>query len=225
VPATLGFRVHSGWAALVALAGDPRAPRVVLRERIEMADPGHPGSRQPYHAAEGLELQDAERLLAGFADTARRMARRALGRVSRDLRRGGCSPLSSGILQASGRLPAALDAILASHAFIHTADGVHFREALSHASERNGWTVTRIGEREALVRAAAALGTSPAQLGARVEAMGRALGPPWTADQKRATLAAWLLLASAAPRSDRPEATGLASSSEGPGPGPGERIR
>jgi hypothetical protein len=146
--------------------------------------------------------------------------------VSRDLRRSGCSPLSSGILQASGRLPTALDAILASHAFIHTADGEHFREALSHASERSGCTVTRIAEREALARAAAALGTSPAQLEARVEAMGRPLGPPWTVDQKRATLVAWLLLASAAACSDGPKAARSgASPGRGPGPDTDERIR
>ena len=54
-PAALGFRAHSGWAALVVVAGDPRAPEVVLRERIEMADPELPGSKQPYHAAEELE--------------------------------------------------------------------------------------------------------------------------------------------------------------------------
>jgi hypothetical protein len=179
------------------MTGDPRAPRVALRERIEMADPERPESRQPYHAAEGLALHHAERLLAGFADTARRMAREALGRVGRDLRRAGCSPCAAGILQASGRLPAVLDAILASHAFIHTADGEHFRRALAHACERNGCPVTRIPAREALGRAAAALGTPPAELEGRVLALGRQLGPPWAADQKSAALAAWLLLARA----------------------------
>jgi hypothetical protein len=195
VPAALGFSVHSGWAALVAVAGDAHTPRVALRERIEMADPEATESRQPYHAAEGLALGDAKRLLDGFAGTARRMARDALRRVDRDLRRAGLTPCAAGILQASGRLPATLEAILASHAFIHTADGEHFREALARASEMSGCPVTRILAREALGRAAAALGTSPDRLAARVVALGRTLGPPWTADQKQATLAAWLLLA------------------------------
>ena len=225
VPAALGFSVHSGWAALVALAGDPRAPRVVLRERIEMADPEHPESRQPYHAAEGLDLEGARRLLKGFADTARRLARLALGRVSRDLRRSGCVPRSSGILQAAGRLPRRLDEILASHAFIHTADGVHFREALAHASERNGWAVTRIPGREALGRAAETLGTSAADLQARVEAMGRPLGPPWTADQKHGALAAWFLLASAAPSDRSNEKKGPGPAARREGPDSGGRIR
>src|SRR5947209_4124817 len=37
-PAVLGLRAHSGWAALVALAGPADAPQVVDRRRIEMAE-------------------------------------------------------------------------------------------------------------------------------------------------------------------------------------------
>jgi hypothetical protein len=196
-PAVLAFRGHSGWAALVALAGEARSPRVALRGRIDMADPDDGAAKQPYHAAEDLDLPDAKRLLKRLADEARTRARRGLGTVLKDLGQAGFAARSAVILHSSGRLPDTVEAILASHAFIHTADGEHFRAALAHACEKAGLEVSRLPEREALARAAAALRTPLPELQSRVEALGRGLGPPWTADQKLASAAAWLGLAAA----------------------------
>ena len=61
--AALGFRAHSGWAALVAVAGTPQSGQVLLRRRIELADPKVPGSKQPYHAAEGEKFPKAEKII------------------------------------------------------------------------------------------------------------------------------------------------------------------
>ena len=58
--ATLGLRAHSGWAAVVALAGPASAPRVLARQRLEFADPKLAYSKQPYHAAAELSLAEAE---------------------------------------------------------------------------------------------------------------------------------------------------------------------
>ena len=44
-------------------------------------------------------------------------------------------------------------------------------------------------------RAAVALRHSPQQLTATLKALGSGMGSPWGADQKDATLLAWLLLA------------------------------
>ena len=38
-PAALGLRAHSGWAALVVVAGPRSSPAVVDRRRIELIDP------------------------------------------------------------------------------------------------------------------------------------------------------------------------------------------
>jgi hypothetical protein len=208
-PACLGLRVHSGWAALVAVAGEPRSPGVVLRERIEMADPE---ARQPYHAAEGLRLLEAERLLKRFRRAAEARAERAIARAVRELRERGHEPKAACILQAAGRLPKDLASILASHALIHTADGVHFRGALRRACESAGLDVLDIPERELLGNAAADLKTPPDELQRQVAAWGRPLGPPWTADQKLAALAAWTMLANnprAGPRDRREARAGL----------------
>jgi hypothetical protein len=192
--AALAFSPHSGWAAVVVLAGPVSSPRVLERGRIEMAAPDLPGSKQPYHAVESLPLADAERRLALLSDSARRLAADALGAVVSRVRAGGFSLGRSGILDASGRKGATLAATLASHALIHTADGDHFRDALAAAARRHGLAVVRVRQRELADRAASALGRSAARLTAAVAQLGRPLGPPWGADQKMAALLAWTLL-------------------------------
>ncbi len=124
----LGFRAHSGWAAAVAVSGPPSAPEVVHRRRIEIADAEDPDAKQPYHAAEGLDLGDAERLVRRCTQTSRRMARAAVGTLLAELRTAGHGVVGCGLLQGSGRALPDLAGILASHALIHTAEGQMFRE-------------------------------------------------------------------------------------------------
>jgi hypothetical protein len=198
IPAALGVRAHSGWAALVAVAGDPASPGVVLRERVDMTEPRLAGCQRPYHTAENLEIRDARTLLKRFTDSARRKAEGATSRLLAELREGGFRPVGLGILQASGRLPRSLESILASHALIHAADGEHFRDALARAGEGAGLAVVRIPERELLERAVSTLRRGPEDLQAQAAALGKPLGPPWTADQKLATILAWMLLSDTA---------------------------
>jgi len=87
-----------------------------------------------------------------------------------------------------------LQSILASHALIHTADGEHFRSALVAAAERLGLNVSRLPIRDVEAQAQAALGLPPTRLQDAVADLGRPLGAPWGADQKKAAMLAWLLL-------------------------------
>ncbi len=192
-PAVLGLRAHSGWAALVALAGPADAPEVVDRRRIEMAEGEE--AKQPYHAAEGLPLAKASALLDRLAKGALARATEGLAAAVDDLRRKGHAPAAAVILTAAGRPLPELKSVLASHALIHTADGEHFRDALAGASERQGLKVTRVRERDVLAQAGAALRRPGADLQAAVAAWGKPLGAPWTADQKLSALGAWLALA------------------------------
>jgi hypothetical protein len=172
---------------------------VLLRTRVEMADPKLAGSKQPYHAVEELPVAQAARRLARLSASAAGLATEGL-RVAIDvLRAGGAAPSALGILESAGRKGGSLDAILASHALIHTADGDHFRDALAAAAGTCGLAVSRVRERDLLEMAASVLRRPAAQVQATVQAMGKPLGPPWTADQKQATLLAWLLLAGGAP--------------------------
>lgn len=193
--AAFGVRVHSGWAALVAVAGDAKSVEVVDRRRIEMTDPGRPLSKRPYHEAEELPVEKAAARLEVHSTKARELAARALQDVVADLRGRGYRVAGTGIVTASGRPLPRLEAILASHALIHAADGEHFRDALARASEQAGLPVTRIPERELASRAGDALARPAAWIQSTLATLGRGLGPPWTQDQKLAALAAWVLLA------------------------------
>ena len=194
----LGFRAHSGWAALVALAGPPASPTVVERRRIELADAAIEGSKQPYHEAEGKKPTEAERIIARCIESSRRLAREALGLAVDGLRRGDHVVAGCGLLLASGRaLTEDVHAILASHALIHAAEGEMYRDALVRAGTHLSLPVTGVREREVLARAAEATGRPAPELQGRVAEMGRPLGPPWRQDEKLATLVAWVVLAQA----------------------------
>jgi hypothetical protein len=193
----LGFRAHSGWTTMVAAAGPRAEPGVLRRQRVELAA-DYPGSRQPFHAAEGLELKKASALIQRSTDAARTLASRALREAITGIEREGHEVVACGLLLAAGRPLPALPQILASHALIHAADGELFREALLHAGRACGLEVTSVKERELMDRAATALRVPAPELKGRVDALGRPLGPPWRQDEKLATLVAWLALAAPA---------------------------
>jgi hypothetical protein len=180
----LGFRAHSGWAAMVAVAGMIDAPRVLERRRIVIADPDMPGSRQPYHAASGLPFAQAEALVRMAIESSRAMALEAISDLVKALQSQGHEVAGCGILLGSGKALPALEGILASHALIHTAEGEMFRNVLVWAAQDHRLPVT--GVREKGIDATALK---------RIESLGKLIGPPWTQDQKYATVAALMALA------------------------------
>jgi hypothetical protein len=192
--AVMGFAPHSGWAAVVALGGSSEDPKVLARSRVEMADPRDPESKQPYHAVELLGVEKAAKRLDGYMAVAERMADAAIKTLVKDLGGQGQRVSAVGILESSGRKSGSLASILASHALIHTADGDHFRKALTVAAERSKLAVSRVPARELEELAAACLGRPVPRLQATVQELGRQVGPPWGADQKMAALLAWVLL-------------------------------
>jgi len=198
--AALGFRAHSGWAAVVAVATPSQAARgvtpvVMERRRIELIDQGIPGAAQPYHAAAEMEMTEAEQWIARSADRARLLARDAIRSILDGLAERACQTVACGIVLASGRALPPLAAVLGSHSLIHTAEGELFREALRRGSEQCGLPVTGVKERELYSRSAMELGMQVEALRSRVAQIGRPFGAPWTQDQKSAALAAWLALA------------------------------
>ena len=190
--AAFGFRAHSGWAALVIVTVSAGTITVLGRHRIELIDRDRP--KQPFHAAEGLPLKQAEAIVRRSVERARRLAYAALRAVITDLETQGYTVIASGLLRSAARPLPALEEILESHALIHTAEGELFREALSHASEACGLPVTSVKERELFTRASTIVGIGDDDLKRRLTELGRQLGPPWREDQKLATLVAWLAL-------------------------------
>jgi hypothetical protein len=193
--AAIGVRTHSGWATVVGLAGAVSGPAVVLRRRIELADPAIPDSKQPYHAAEGLDLREARPFIRRCVRSTQGLAVRAVRAAVAETRAAGHRVSGCGLLLAAGRPLPGLAAVLASHALIHAAEGEMYRDAVREAARECGLTVAEVREREVSDRAGAVLELSPAALARQLGEWGKRLGPPWRQDEKLATLAAWLALA------------------------------
>jgi hypothetical protein len=193
-PAAIGAATHSGWAAVVAIGDAALGPLILARTRIEMVDAREPDSKQPYHAIEPLELEHARRRLTAFSASALANAHAALTQMMSELEQQGYRVHSLGILDSSGRTGASLEAILASHALIHTADGNHFRSAIAAAAEQCGLRVRRVAAKDLEQRASAALRLSAHEIHRTLVAFGKQVGPPWGVDQKNAALLAWTQL-------------------------------
>jgi hypothetical protein len=192
--AALGFRAHSGWAAAVAVAGSPRSPEVLDRRRIELIEPGSPGGVQPYHAARTMDLPKAEEFITGVIAAIDRSALNAVSAFAESVSGKGHAISSCGIVLASGRALPSLEATLRSHAMVHTAEGELYRAAIARAGKKFKWRCVRVPERDLYKLAAKQLRIPEQKLKTRITEMGREVGSPWSADEKCATLVAWLAL-------------------------------
>lgn len=186
----LGLRAHSGWAVLVAVSQGP----VVLRRRIEMVKGSGYRASQPYHAAEAMQLPQAQALLRRTKRIAVEMAAAAVKDAVTILASEGYRVAGAAVLLGSGKPLPELGRILAAHPLIHTAEGVFFREVLESSCAACGLAAAGIKEREVLEQCAAALRISVLELQARVSSMGKTLGPPWTQDEKLSAAAALIIL-------------------------------
>jgi hypothetical protein len=192
--AAIGFSAHSGWAAMVVLGGTAAAPNLLDRSRVTLIDDRDPEAKQPYHAVEFLCVEEATGRLDGYLGMAIRMARDSIDAESEKLKRLGVALKSVGILESSSRKDLALSSILASHALIHAAEGDHYRNALSAAAGQLRLEVCRLQARALEEHAMKCLRLPLKRLLETVNGLGREVGPPWGADQKKAALLAWTLL-------------------------------
>jgi hypothetical protein len=110
----LGFAVHTGWAAMVAVSsGSTSSVEVLDRRRLEMIagrDPEIP--RFAYHAAKDLPLDAAERLIRGIAEQSLATAKTALKAAVDELETRNYRIVASGIIVGGRPLPASLASIL-----------------------------------------------------------------------------------------------------------------
>ena len=94
------------------------------------------------------------------------------------------------------RLPP-IESILKAQPLVHAAEGELYRRVFAAAAVSLGARPTRVPAGDLAGRAATALGMTPAILTTRLSALGKTSGKPWAAEQKQASLAAWLALATA----------------------------
>ena len=190
--AAVGFRVKSGWAMAVLLAGPRTAPRVADRRRVDLSDPTEPDALQPYHP--GLEIHG----LRGARETSRlvtavkRHAKTSLARLFRSY---AATHRIAGVGIVAGSLvdPAS---IANDHIRAHAEEGRLFRQVIEQAASAARLKALVIVEKELYERAGRVLGLSPHRLKPLVAALAEMVDGPWRAEEKTAALAAWVVLGS-----------------------------
>ena len=186
--------MHSGWGALVAVSDHAGTVHIIDRRRIAVTDVKIAGMNQPYHFAKNLGVPEGEKHLARCAAISGSLALDALREIVQELAARDYGVTRGAVMLASGRSLPSLSGILTSHALIHTAEGEFFRRSVWNACESLGMKIAGIREREIEEQAKTMLGRSASALLREIASLGKALGPPWTKDQKTAALAAWIVL-------------------------------
>jgi hypothetical protein len=171
-------------------------PRVLARQRVHLVETFTYKFRQPYHTAKRMSAGEGRDFIAQVQEKARRIAYRAMRDLQDSLQAQGYRLTRCGLVVASGRPLPPLPQILASHALIHTADGELFRRAILHAGARCGLGRATVREKELLSVASRVLRLKPNDLTRQIAELGREIGPPWSQDEKFASLVAWTALAS-----------------------------
>jgi hypothetical protein len=189
MPAAIGFTVKSGWAAAVVVSETGKELRVLDSRRVELCDPDVEASKQPYHDGFATMRKPGPtltRLLSSVRQFGQRSVAQFLGETRDTIGR-----LSgAGLIVGSLIDPATIGN---EHIRIHAMEGKLFREVSLDAAERHGLRSVVWRERDVMANARAALELSDASLAQTLHRCGAAC-KPWRTEQKRAALAAWLVI-------------------------------
>lgn len=163
---------------------------ILDRRRLEIAEESERGPVQPFHTARDLGVDRGAIFLDQCREASIELASASLESAMKQV--GGDRIQTCAILTGSGRRSPSLEATLASHAAIHSAEGEFFRDVVSQGAERCGLRAHRIKEKELFSIAESKFGMSSARLQQMLGDLGKIVGAPWRQDQKFAALAAWL---------------------------------
>jgi len=135
----IGLKAHSGWAALVVIGDPGNEVQVIERRRIELVEEADSQwAKQPYHAAETSNPDDAREIVRRGTEGARRAAIRELKAAAKRLRGQQHEIVACAVLVSRPMPDWSTDEILAVHFRMHKAEGVLFPDALVRAAEACG---------------------------------------------------------------------------------------
>ena len=189
----LGFRIKSGRAIAVVLAGSASAPNPVARQIVELCDPADADTRQPYHHGFYTHEEDATEIARRVTIVERCAAESIAALVASAtdtgaVRRDACRAV---LVVGSVIDPAA---VANPHIRAHASEGKLFRVVVEDALRVHGIESDVIVDKTLTATAAKRLGRTDGEIRQTVAALGRTLGGPWRADEKAAAMAAWLAL-------------------------------
>jgi len=191
ISAAVGFRIHTGWAAAVALVGwNTTDLRVIDRRRLILVETSGDDARFVFHRAAEREAETATEYIAAARDGARRSALKEIEKLVSDLRAAGFSIRAVGLPPEGRHRLTALGDIVGSHPLLHAAEAELFRDALTEACVSLGRRVVGVPSKDRYSQAAHGTGLRLGEVKSLIGELGCPLGPPWALDQKDAALAA-----------------------------------
>jgi hypothetical protein len=191
IRAALGFRVKSGWAMAVLLAGSSSAPELVRCQAILLSDPAIPQSKQPYHAALDLPAKEGKTLTQKLRKVVAAAAKKSVNELLKQATREGYGVSGAGLVVGSMVDPATLHN---EHIRAHGLEGKLFRTVLLDAFRARKIPCESFLEKSAYVMAAPVLRISASQITSRIAALGNSHDGSWRSEEKLAALAAWVAL-------------------------------
>ena len=175
----MGVVSRTGLAVVVAVSGVQEAARFAGRWEVGLAGADQPA--QPYHAAAGLDLARAAELIGQAEQGAVEAAVAGLRGVADSLP-AAADVRGVAVAVKAVRVPDSIADVLRSHAWMHAAEGMLYREAVLAATQQCGWKAHGVD-------------VSSLQGAEQVLAeLGRAAGRPWRRIEKDAARAALTLL-------------------------------
>jgi len=193
----IGFRIKSGYAIAIVLAGPAASPTAVGRHIVDLCDPDAAETKQPYHDGFGTENEDP-REIARRVKIVERCAKKSVSRLIDDVRGAGAaatrSDLYAGLVVGSVIDP---QQVGNPHIRAHANEGKLFRTVVEDALSSHGIACNVIVEKQLAATAATGLGRSDREIQQTLMAFGKTIGSPWRAEEKAAATAAWLALGSA----------------------------
>lgn len=186
----IGFTVKSGWAAAVLVAEGKGGIEVLDSRRVGLCDPAVPEAKQPFHDGFAT-MREPGPALTRLLTSVRRFGGRAVATALTRARDDGHQLSGAGVVVGSLIDPSTIGN---EHIRIHAKEGQLFREVVTAAAARLRVPCAVWRERDLMATAVMVLKQTDASLRARLADSGRTAAGPWRAEQKRAALAAWLIL-------------------------------
>ena len=141
-----GFKAHSGWAALVVVGAAENGFRVIDRRRVELIEDGEFWAKQPYHAAENLDADEALDVVNRGVESAHRVAVSQLREIVKQTQKSGHEIAGCAVLLPSPMPDWSTAEIFAVHMRMHQAEGLLFPDALCRAAEKGAFRLSRSGK-------------------------------------------------------------------------------
>jgi hypothetical protein len=188
----IGFRVKTGRATAVVMAGPASAPRILSRRSLQLWDPAIPESHQPWHADFELPPDESARIVPVALKAVDRVALSALRDLIDEVRSTHGPIVGIALVAGSSTDP---ESIRNPHMRAHAREGQLFPQALAAAAKTLRIPSVTLVESEVFTSAASKLGKSPDAIKLAVTELGRNVGKPWSSEEKAAAAAAWMTLA------------------------------